>query len=119
MGKNLAIGRNTEMLIKLEQLQPGMFVRLDAGWFGHPFLFNRFKIKNPAQIDSLKKSGITEVYYIPEKSDCLPLPFEEPKVKPKTPAAPPQEDPVIQLLWRIKKERIEILKEKRENLRKC
>ncbi len=118
----MSIGHSTEMRIKMEQLQPGMFIRLDEGWFGHPFLFNRFKIKNRAQIDSLKKSGITEVYYIPEKSDCLPLPLEEGKVKPKTPpvpATPPEEDPVIQLLWQIKKDRIGRLKEKRENLRKC
>jgi len=118
----MSILRSTEMRIKLEQLQPGMFIRLDESWFGHPFLFNRIKIKNRSQIDSLKKSGITEVFFIPEKSDCLPLPFEEREAKPKAPqvsATSPQDDPVIQLLWQIKKERIERLKEKRENLRQC
>ncbi|MHB8068318.1 MAG: HD-GYP domain-containing protein [Desulfobaccales bacterium] len=118
----MSILRSPEIRIKLEQLQPGMFIRLDEGWFDHPFLFNRIKIKNRSQIDSLKKSGIREVYFIPEKSDCLPLPLEEPKQKPDTPPAPaarPQDDPVIQLLWQIKKERIQRLKEKREDLRKC
>jgi len=110
------------MHIKIEQLQPGVFIWLKESWFDHPFLFNRFKIKDLAQIDSLKKSGITEVLYIPEKSDCLPLPLEDRKVKPPPPrvqAKPPQEDPVIQLFWQIKKDRIEKLKEKRENLRQC
>lgn len=112
----------TQMSIKIEQLQPGVFIRLKDSWFDHPFLFNSVKIKNLSQIDSLKKSGITEVLYIPEKSDCLPLPLDKVEVKPKASQAqktPPPEDPVVQLLWQIKKDRIEKLSEKREELRQC
>jgi len=110
------------MRIKVEQLQPGVFISLRESWFEHPFLFNNFKLKDLSQIETLKKAGITEVLYIPEKSDCLPLPLEKEKAKTKSPqvqTAPPQEDPLVQLLWHIKKDRIEKLKEKRENLRKC
>jgi putative nucleotidyltransferase with HDIG domain len=112
----------TEQRIKIEQLQPGVFIRLRDSWFDHPFLFNSLKIKTPAQIESLRKAGIAEVIYVPEKSDCQPLPLEQPKTTPAPPpkpAAPAPEDPVVKLLWQIKKERIEKLKEKQENLRKC
>lgn len=112
----------TEKLIKIEQLQPGVFIRLQDSWFEHPFLFNSLKIKNSAQIESLKKAGIAEVLYIPEKSDCLPLPLDKLKVQPnppQKPATPSPEDPVVKLLWQIKKDRIEKLKEKREKLRQC
>ena len=108
--------------IKTEQLQPGLFIHLRESWFEHPFLFSSLKIKNVAQIESLKKAGITEVLYIPDKSDCLPLPLDKPKEKPNAPqkpATPLQEDPIVKLLWQIKKDRIEKLKEKQENLRKC
>jgi putative nucleotidyltransferase with HDIG domain len=112
----------TEKRIKIEQLQPGVFIRLRDSWFDHPFLFNSLMIKTPAQIESLKKAGIAEVIYVPEKSDCQPLPLAEPKAAPTPPpkqAAPAPEDPVVKLLWQIKKERMEKLKEKQENLRKC
>jgi len=112
----------TEKRIKIEQLQPGVYIRLQDSWFEHPFLFNSLKIKTPAQIESLKKAGIAEVIYVPEKSDCQPLPLAEPEAKPSSPqkpAAPSPEDPVVKLLWQIKKDRMEKLKEKQENLRKC
>jgi putative nucleotidyltransferase with HDIG domain len=113
----------SEKRIKIEQLQPGVYIRLQDSWFDHPFLFNSLKIKTTAQIESLKKAGIAEVIYDPEKSDCQPLPLEEPKAKPSAPpkpASPPSpEDPVMKLLWQIKKDRMGKLKEKQENLRKC
>jgi putative nucleotidyltransferase with HDIG domain len=118
----MSVSRTTEMRIKVEQLQPGVFISLKASWFEHPFLFSSFKLKDLSQIETLKKSGITEVLYIPEKSDCLPLPLEDRQVKPKSPQVqgpPPKEDPIVHLLWQIKKDRIEKLKEKRENLRQC
>ena len=70
--------RPTEPRIKVEQLQPGLFIRIEASWFSHPFLFGKFKVKNEEQIQTLKKLGIEEVYYIPEKSDCLPKPLAPP-----------------------------------------
>ncbi|MDD2904467.1 MAG: HD-GYP domain-containing protein [Syntrophales bacterium] len=112
----------SEKRIKIDQLRPGIFIRLQASWFEHPFLFNSLKIKNLGQIEALKKAGITEVFYIPQKSDSLPLPLNEPQGKaspPPKPATPPQEDPVVKLLWQIKKDRMEKLKENQENLRKC
>lgn len=112
----------TEVRIKIDQIQPGVFIRLKESWFSHPFLFSSLKIKTLAQIEALKKAGIAEVFYVPGKSDCSPLSLDKPVVKPnppQKPAAPAPEDPVVTLLWQIKKDRMEKLKEKRENLRKC
>ena len=112
----------SEKRLSVEQLQPGIFIRLEASWFEHPFLFSSIKIKKLEQIEALKKAGITEVIYIPEKSDSLPLPLTAPPGKaspPPKPATPAKEDPVLKLLWQIKKDRMEKLKENQENLRKC
>lgn len=111
-----------EYLIKIEQLQPGVFIRLETSWFNHPFLFSKFKIRNDVQIQTLKKLGIKEVICIPEKSDFLPVPPEDLHTEPE-PEKPQeigqQEDPYIQLLWEVKKERLEKLNKKREDLRRC
>lgn len=110
-----------ESRIKIEQLQPGLFIRIEASWFSHPFLFGKFKLKNEEQIQTLRKLGIDEVYYIPEKSDCLPKPLDNPAARKEQEKPPPglQQDPVMQLLWRIKRDRIEKLKEKHESIRRC
>lgn len=112
-----------ESFITVDQLQPGVFIRLETTWFNHPFLFNKFKVKNSDQIRTLKKLGIKEVIYVPEKSDCMPKPLDE-IVAPKKQAEPvqadsPAKDPFMRLLWQIKKDRIERLKEKHESLRRC
>lgn len=112
----------TETRIKIEQLQPGIFIRVEASWFSHPFLFSKFKVKNADQIRTLKNLGITEVYYIPEKSDCLPKMLDRSAAAEPQPETPPpnlQQDPVMQLLWRIKRDRIEKLKERHESIRRC
>ena len=49
-----------EYRVHVDQLQPGVFIKID-GWFNHPFLFNRFKIKSTEQIRTMKDAGIEEV----------------------------------------------------------
>ena len=49
--------------IKVEQLKPGMFVHdFNCGWLHHPFLRNRVSIKSEAEIESILKHRIRELY---------------------------------------------------------
>jgi putative nucleotidyltransferase with HDIG domain len=109
----------TEQRIRVEQLQPGVFIRLNEAWFRHPFVFNQFKLKNWSQVETLRKVGVREVFWIPEKSDCLPREAEERGTGEPHAVAGKDEDPYVELLWRIKKERQERLKQKHQNLVQC
>jgi len=106
-----------EYRISVDQLRPGVFIRLErSSWFDHPFLFNKFKVKDEQQIELLRELGITTVICIPEKSDVLPL-------RP-TDKKPPQQvkklsQEVIDHLWEIKKERARRLREKKERIARC
>ncbi|EPR41746.1 metal dependent phosphohydrolase [Desulfovibrio sp. X2] len=114
----------TEYHVAVEQLQPGVFIRLDGAWFEHPFLFNKFKIKNWEQINTLKKLGIDKVVYIPERSDHLPLRPAEAEAESghhlgARPEVPPERDAAVQFLWQLKKDRIAKLRQKHESLKRC
>ena len=67
--------------------------------------------------------GVKEVVWVPEKSDCLPFEIEKPdaaqeKIEPQAKSVT-YEDPYLELLWRVKKERVARLKQMHENLRRC
>ena len=63
-----------EYKISVNQLRAGVFIRLEkTNWFDHPFLFNKFKVKDEEHVSLLRNLGITDVFCIPEKSDVLPL----------------------------------------------
>ncbi len=64
-------------LIEVDRLRPGIFVHLDLGWMDHPFITNKFQIKDEAQIATIKSLGLKEVHYVPAKSSALPLPAQE------------------------------------------
>lgn len=104
--------------IRVDLLQPGVFIHLDEKWYNHPFLFNKLKLENWNQIEILEKSGIREVFWIPEKSDCWPM-EEEPVTPEPQPIAVKEEDPYVALMWRVKKEKIEHLRKLRANLTEC
>ncbi|MDP1990678.1 MAG: HD-GYP domain-containing protein [Syntrophales bacterium] len=105
--------------IRVGLLQPGVFIQLDGKWFNHPFIFNKFKLKNLNQIEIIKKSGIKEVLWIPEKSDCWPIEEDESwKPEPQM-VAVEKDDPSVELMWRIKKEQMEHLRQIHENMRRC
>ncbi len=111
-----------EHVVSVDQLQPGVFIHLEGGWFDHPFLFSKFKLKNWDQINTLKKLGVEKVAYIPERSDRLPLrpgEAEDERRKAKETPQPADKDPAVQFLWKLKQDRIEKLKEKHKNLLKC
>lgn len=61
-------------VIKIDRLQPGMFISLAAfGWVRHPFLLNEFRISNAAQIQVLHEMGLQEVPWDPARSTAAPL----------------------------------------------
>lgn len=61
--------------ISLEQLQPGMYVaKLDVSWWRSPFLRHAFLVTTQAQIDRLRRAGITQVLIDLSRGDDLPPP---------------------------------------------
>ncbi|MBI9079962.1 MAG: HD-GYP domain-containing protein [Pseudodesulfovibrio sp.] len=108
-----------EYRISVDQIQPGVFVRLEkTSWFDHPFLFNNFMIKDDEQIALLKKLGITELICIPEKSNVLPLRPTEKRAPVIVKDTELSQD-IIDHLWDIKRERTERLREKKKHLAIC
>jgi len=65
--------------ISIQQLQPGMFLHdLNCGWMEHPFLRNRFMIREESQIQKIREAGIQEIYIDTEKGlDVSDAPTEE------------------------------------------
>ncbi|MDY0748561.1 DUF3391 domain-containing protein [Paucibacter sp. R3-3] len=64
--------RSTDPLIDVSQLRVGMFIHLDLGWMSHPFPLSSFKLSSEDQLLTLRRLGLTQVRWSPEKSD-LPL----------------------------------------------
>lgn len=63
------------MLKKIEsnKLRPGMFVHeLDGDWLSHPFLRNRFVVKDDAQVRKIIEAGIRGVYIDTERGVDIP-----------------------------------------------
>jgi HD-GYP domain-containing protein (c-di-GMP phosphodiesterase class II) len=58
--------------IAVEELRVGMFVQLEGGWLAHPFPLSAFKLSTAEQIETLRRLGLREVRWIPEKSDLQP-----------------------------------------------
>lgn len=100
--------------IGIDQVCIGLHIRLDS-WLGHPFLFSSFKIKNAEQIATLKSMGLTEIEYLPAKSDTAPAPPPAAREEPAPPSATAAEE--LDELMREKKLRIETLGREREQIR--
>ncbi len=105
--------------IPINLLRIGMFIRLELRWYEHPFFFNSFKIKSNDQIQTLKELGLTQVIWIPEKSDPEPAAPRESKPQPQKPAPVQAATNSISRLWEIKKEKIKRLKERNLRLQRC
>ena len=69
---------DTHAYISPDQLCVGLYVQLDLAWWEHNFAFNNFKIKDAGQIKSLRALGLQRLRYDPERSDCAPLPLNDP-----------------------------------------
>lgn len=59
--------------IPVSKLTVGLYVHLDVGWMDHPFTLSSFKIEDETQISTIKRIGIREIRYDPNRSDCKPL----------------------------------------------
>ena len=115
--------KNEEYKIKVDQLQEGMFIRLDDHWYKHPFLLNSFKIKDKKNIRTIRDSGINEVVYVPKKSDRapLPLPADTPASSGEDDSIPNEQDAAQNedVQWDHKKTRIEELKRINSEIERC
>ena len=64
--------------ISVDRLQPGVFVSLvEIGWLNHPFLLNQFRINSEAQVHALRKMGLIDIVWNPDRSVADPLPEAE------------------------------------------
>ncbi|MFT4242067.1 MAG: DUF3391 domain-containing protein [Acidovorax sp.] len=59
----------SSILIDISQLRVGMYIQLDVGWMRHPFPVSSFRVASAEQIATLRQLGLTEVRYVPHKSD--------------------------------------------------
>ena len=56
------------MTVGIEELQVGMFVHLDLGWWAHPFALSSFVVSTPEQISTIRGLGLKTLRWSPEKS---------------------------------------------------
>lgn len=64
--------------VVVEDLQVGMFVHLDLGWWAHPFALSSFLITSADQISTIRGLGLKQLRWSPEKSR-LPEPPQPPQ----------------------------------------
>lgn len=102
--------------IQASQLRVGLYVSLNLGWMDHPFLFSSFKIKTPEQLAAVRRLGLSEIEYLPGRSDVPPLAVDA--LPADEPPAPGGADP-LQELWQEKRQRMEMHQRYREELAQC
>lgn len=110
--------------IPIDHLRVGVFVRLEMNWLEHPFFLSSFKIKNMEQIRTLRGLGISEILYVPEKSDCRPAPPSASGTAEDTLPAQGDEQRRRSAVsseeaWKVKEERIKKLQERRRQITRC
>ncbi len=81
---------NSTILIDISQLRIGMYIQLDVGWMHHPFPVSSFRVASAEQIATLRELGLTEVRYLPKKSDpslreLVPAAWSVPEMLPSAP----------------------------------
>ena len=54
--------------VEIEELQVGMFVHLDLGWWAHPFALSSFVVSTPEQISTIRGLGLKTLRWSPDKS---------------------------------------------------
>jgi putative nucleotidyltransferase with HDIG domain len=115
------MSNETENTILVEQLQVGVYVYLDVGWMNHPFSFNNFKIRDEAQLETIRQLGLKFVRWDPLRSSIKPLSKSQSTAPPPpdtadvaTTSAPPKDNSHMV----AKMARIEALNEHRAKLNK-
>jgi putative nucleotidyltransferase with HDIG domain len=54
--------------VVIDDLQVGMFVHLDLGWWAHPFALSSFLITSPDQITTIRGLGLKQLRWSPARS---------------------------------------------------
>lgn len=105
------------LYLRPEQLRVGLYIHLDLSWVEHPFPLSSFRIKNEQQIVELRRLGLKQFRYSPERSTCEPDPAQE--AAPD--AAPPVEEPApaTRQPLEAKREQVERLKSRRAKVSGC
>ena len=118
----------------INRLQVGSYVQLPLRWMDHPFLFNAFLIRTESQLETLRRLGLKQVWYDPEKSEApllspLPGEAEEGGEEEATEEENPTPDgpldvsatamPLDDALMAEKRARMAINREKRKRLQNC
>lgn len=104
---------NKSFFLKPEQLCTGLYIHLDLSWMDHPFPFSSFRIKTEDQLRQIRKLGLREIRYSPQRSHSEPLP---PSSGPAVEAAPDEQpDPDVE----SKRQRVRKLRHQRQAISKC
>ena len=105
----------SKQTIAVERLQPGLYIELPLSWNEHPFLLGKFRLKDAQQIQMIRKLGLREVWYFPEKSQVEPLPLETVAI-PEADEASAQR--ALQQQWEKKEEQGDRLRRKRQEIQR-
>jgi hypothetical protein len=112
-----------EYPILVEQVCPGLFVRLDSTVGIGSLPRKAFKITSEEQIEEIRRLGISYVICISDKSDRLPIPLEELEKKKSQAISgsfkKPLKTPVSLELLGLKRETIARNKERHERFAAC
>lgn len=112
-----------EYPILVEQLCPGLFVRVESAEGIGPLSKKAFKITSDAQIEEIKRLGLNYVICISDKSDRLPISLEElerrKNLERSGRGSRPMKTPVSLELLGLKRETIARNKERRERFALC
>lgn len=111
-----------EYPILLDQLCPGLFIRIDTPGLSHPFPTKGFKVGGDADIARIRALGIDHVMCVPDKSDHLPISIDEVETRTqKTQKSPwaTARTPVSAELSSLKRETIERNKDRIERFAAC
>ncbi|MBY5922312.1 HD-GYP domain-containing protein [Ferrimonas balearica] len=108
-----------EFKIPVNALQVGQSIRLPLAWKEHPFMFNRFRIKDEGQILLIRKLGLSHVFLQLAEGEQAPV-LEQ----AETPTSPslPQGKPDRQVIRAHQAERDAMVEESRiyrRLLKKC
>ncbi|MHC1788951.1 HD-GYP domain-containing protein [Solidesulfovibrio sp.] len=111
-----------EYPILVEQLCPGLFIRIDEPGLSHPFPPKGFLVRTDAEVAKVLALGLSHVYCVPDKSDNLPISLEEldgmAGKRQKGPWATAR-TPVSAELSSLKRETIERNKDRLERFSAC
>lgn len=106
---------NLSELIGVNELRIGMFVELELGWMAHPFPTGSFRLASQRQIDIICGLGLTQVRYVPSKSDLAGI--KAASTPPPTSQSPSADEQPLKADESLR--RHELLQEQRRRLIVC